>query len=138
MAFYPYLNFGGNCRDAFTRYQEIFGGELTLLPMSEVPTDGDTPASHDDAIAHAALMLEDGGLLMASDVPGGDVDEMQSIYVNYSVADPSEAERVFEALADGGTVEMPIGETFWSPKFGICRDRFGTPWMVNAEAPDQS
>ena len=137
MAFYPYLNFAGTCREAFIRYHETFGGELTLLPMSEVPTDGEVPADQADLTAHAALMLEDGGLLMGSDVPGDDVREMQSIYVNYTVADVAEAERVFEALADGGTVEMPIGETFWSPRFGICRDRFGTPWMVNAEALEE-
>jgi PhnB protein len=137
MAFYPYLNFAGTCREAFTRYQQILGGELTLLPMSQVPTDGPVPEDQRDLIAHAALVLEDGGLLMASDVPGGD-PRMQGIYVNYTVGDVDEAERVFRALAEGGTVEMPIGETFWSPRFGICIDRFGTPWMVNTAAPEQA
>ena len=57
--------------------------------------------------------------------------------VNYDVAGAGEAKRVFEALADGGEVTQPIGETFWSPAFGMCVDRFGTPWMVSAEAPTQ-
>jgi PhnB protein len=136
MAFYPYLNFAGNCRAAFNRYQEILGGELVLLPMSEIPTDEPVPEDQSDLIAHAALMIEDGGLLMGSDVPG-DFDGMRGVYVNYSLLDTAEAERVFKELADGGEIEMPIGETFWSPRFGICVDRFGTPWMVNAQAPEQ-
>jgi PhnB protein len=57
--------------------------------------------------------------------------------VNYAVADVGEAKRVFEALADGGEVTLPMGETFWSPAFGMCVDRFGTPWMVSAEAPPE-
>jgi PhnB protein len=58
--------------------------------------------------------------------------------VNYTVGDVAAAKRVFEALADGGTVTMPIEPTFWSPMFGMCVDRFGTPWMISAEAPAQS
>jgi PhnB protein len=136
MAFYPYLNFGGNCRAAFTRYQEILGGELVLLPMSELPDDVPVPPGSDDLIMHAALTLEDGGLLMASDVPG-EFDGTRGMSVNYTVTDVAEAERVFKELADGGEIEMPIGETFWSPRFGACTDRFGIPWMVNTQGPEQ-
>jgi PhnB protein len=132
MPFHPYLNFGGNCREAFTRYHEIFGGELVLLPMSEMPPDEPVPADQADLIMHAALTF-DGNLLMASDDPTGNFAGVQGMFVNYSVADVAEAERVFEALADGGQVMMPLAETFWSPRFGMCVDRFGTPWMVNAE-----
>ncbi len=70
---------------------------------------------------------------MASDDPTGSFAGVQGMYVNYTVGDVAEAQRVFEALADGGEVRMPMGETFWSPMFGMCVDRFGTPWMVNAE-----
>ena|SRR6266513_2408464 len=137
MAFHPYLFFGGNCREAFTRYREIFGGELFLLPMSDAPSEEAVPAAQADLIIHAALAFE-GSVLMASDDPTGNVGPMQGMYVNYTVADVAEAERVFEALADGGEVTAPLAETFFSPKFGMCVDRFGTPWMVNAEAPEQS
>ena len=137
MAIHPYLNFGGNCREAFTRYQEIFGGELALMPMSDMPSDEPVPADQADLIMHGALTFE-GHLLMASDDPTGNFKGVQGMYVNYTVPDLAEAERVFEALADGGEVTMPIAETFWSPKFGMCIDRFGTPWMVNAEGPEQS
>lgn len=134
MAFHPYLNFGGICREAFTRYQEIFGDELVLLPMSEMPSEVQVPADHADLIMHAALMF-DGQLLMASDDPSPDFGPVQGMFVNYTVGDVAEAERVFQALADGGQVTMPLAETFWAPRFGMCVDRFGTPWMVNVEAP---
>ena len=136
MAFHPYLNFGGNCRQAFTRYQEIFGGELVLLPMSDMPSDEPVSADQADLIMHAALTFED-HLLMASDDPTGNFAGVRGMYVNYTVADVGEVERVFAALADGGEVTMPLAETFWSPMFGMCVDRFGTPWMVNAEAAEQ-
>jgi PhnB protein len=134
MAFHPYLFFGGNCREAFTRYQEIFGGELVLLSMKDVPSDEPVPAAQADLIMHAALTFED-SLLMGSDDPTTDsFGPVQGMQVNYSVADVDEAKRVFEALADGGEVTMPIAETFWSPMFGMCIDRYGTPWMVGADA----
>ena len=137
MAFHPYLNFGGNCREAFTRYQEIFGGELTLLTMSEMPGGEDVPPDQADRIMHAALTF-DGHILMASDAPPGDFGPVQGMLVNYTVTDVAEAERVFEALAEGGEVTMPMAETFWAPRFGMCVDRFGTPWMVNAEPAEGS
>ena len=136
MAFLPYLNFGGNCREAFTRYQEIFGGELYVMTMAEMPSDEPVPADQADLVMHAALTLPD-GILMASDAqPGVPFGPVQFMYVNCTVPDVGEGKRVFEALAEGGEVEMPYGETFWSPGFGVCKDRFGTPWMVNVESTD--
>ena len=137
MAFHPYLMFAGNCRDAFTRYHEVFGGEVVLLAMKDMPPGEPVPPGQGDLIMHAALKLGD-DLLMASDDPttttGGRVQGMQ---VNYSVSDPAEAKRVFEALAEGGTITLPIGKTFWSPMFGMCTDRFGTPWMISADPPTE-
>ena len=132
MAFHPYLFFSGNCREAFTRYQEVFGGDLVLLPMSDMPSEEAVPAEQADLIMHAALTFGD-DILMASDDPTGDGGPVKGMAVNYAVADVAEAQRVFEALAEGGEVTMPMSETFWSPSFGMCVDRFGTPWMVNAE-----
>jgi PhnB protein len=134
MAFDPYLFFGGNCREAFTRYQEIFGGELFLMPMSDAPSDEPVPAEQADLIIHAALKVN-GDLLMASDDPTGDGGPMKGVSVSYGTADAAEAKRVFEALADGGEVTQAPTETFFSPLFAMCVDRFGTPWMVVAEAP---
>ena len=138
MAFHPYLYFGGNCREAFTRYQEIFGGELVLLALKDAPAGEPVPPGNADLIMHAALKFDD-NLLMASDDPTTDsFGPVQGMQVNYSVTDVDEAKRAFEALADGGTVNLPIGPTFWSPAFGMCVDRFGTPWMVSAEGPPES
>ncbi len=138
MAFHPYLYFGGNCREAFTRYQEIFGGELVLLKMSDAPSDQPVPAGQADLIMHAALTV-DGNLLMASDDPTTDsFGPVQGIQVNVDIPDVAEAKRVFEALAEGGQVTLPIAATFWSPAFGMCVDRFGTPWMVSAAAPAEA
>jgi PhnB protein len=137
MAFRPYLAFAGNCRDAFARYQEIFGGELVLLTMADVPSEAGPPppGAKADAIMHAALTSGD-ELLMGADDPSGSFDgKVDGMCVNCSLPDVTEAKRVFEALSEDGEVQMPLGETFFSPGFGMCTDRFGTPWMVMVEMP---
>jgi PhnB protein len=136
MSFHPYLFFGGNCRQAFTRYHEIFGGTLDLLTTADMPAEEQMPGADADMIMHAALVA-DGQLLMGSDDPTSEsFGPVQGIVVNVSVPDTAEAARVFEALSEGGEVQMPIGPTSWSPAFGMCTDRFGTPWMVGTEAPE--
>jgi PhnB protein len=137
MAFRPYLFFGRNCREAFTRYQEIFGGELTLMAMKDVP--GETPPPElADVIIHAAIMIGD-DLLMASDDPTtDDFGPVQGMMVSYDAADAADANRVFDALAEGGTVDQELMPTFFSEAFGMCTDRFGTPWMVVAPDPNRS
>jgi PhnB protein len=140
MAFRPYLAFAGNCREAFKRYQEVFGGELVLLTMSDMPSDAGPPplGANADAIMHAALTAGD-ELLMGADDPSGNFDgTVNGMCVNCSRPDIADAKRVFDALSDGGQVQMPLGETFFSPAFGMCTDRFGTPWMVMVEAPAES
>lgn len=135
MAFHPYLFFGGDCREAFTRYKEVFGGELVLMTVADMPSDERPPVGQADLIMHAALMGDD-RLLMGSDDPTAEsFGPVQGMMVNCSVADPGEAARVFDALAEGGQVTMPLAETSWSPRFGMCVDRFGTPWMVNVDVP---
>src|SRR3954454_2478612 len=102
MAIRPYLFFGGNCREAFTRYKEIFGGELVLLSMNDMPSDEPVPAENADMIMHAALKVDD-QLLMGSDDPTSEnFGPVQGMQVNYAVADVAEAKRAFDALADGG------------------------------------
>jgi PhnB protein len=135
VAFHPYLAFAGNCREAFTRYQEIFGGELELLSMSDMPTEEPVAADQAGLIMHAALVCEDQILMGADDPTGGFDGQNRGMCVNVTVGNATEAARVFDALAGGGEVQMPLGETFFSPGFGMCIDRFGTPWMVNTEQP---
>jgi PhnB protein len=136
MTFRPYLAFAGNARDAFTRYQEIFGGELVLLDFASTPPEAGPPpeGTNTDLIMHGALMTPD-GLLMGADDPSGNFNgNVSGMCCNVSLADPGEAKRVFDALAERGTVQVPIGETFFSPAFGMCTDRFGTPWMVMVDS----
>jgi len=137
MAFRPYLSFAGNAREAFTRYQEIFGGELAVLSMADLPDDAGPPpdGAPSDAVMHAALIAGD-DLLMGSDDPsGGFAGNVDGMCVNYSAPDVNDANRVFDALTEGGEVQVPVGETFFSPAFGMCKDRFGTPWMIMVDAP---
>jgi PhnB protein len=134
MDFYPYLAFAGSCRDAFTRYQEVFGGELVLIPASEAPS-GEDMGSNPDLIIHAAVTVGS-GLLMGSDDPSGQFDGRNTGMCAHAAVDgPDEARRVFDALSDGGTVQLDLAPTFFSNAFGMCTDRFGTPWMVNGGDP---
>jgi PhnB protein len=138
MAFHPYLFFGGNCRAAFNRYQEIFGGEVQFVTAKDAPSDEPIPPEMADAVLHASLMIDD-ALLMGSDETMTDsFGPVQGMMVTYSASDATESKRVFDALAEGGTVTQPLIETFFSPSFGMCVDRFGTPWMVVADAEPAS
>jgi PhnB protein len=140
MAFRPYLAFAGNCRDAFTRYQEIFGGDLMLKSMSDAPADaGPSPeGTNPDLIMHASLATGDDLLLGADDPSGNFNGAVHGMCVNYALRDVDEVKRVFDALAEGGQVQMPVSETFFASAFGMCIDRFGTPWMIMADEPMNS
>jgi PhnB protein len=138
MAFRPYLTFAGNAREAFTKYQEVFGGELVLLDFDSAGADAGPPPAgmKPDAIMHGALMTSDGGLLMGADDMGGNYKgTVDGVCVNVNLADPGEVKRVFNALAEGGSVHQEVTETFFSPAFGICQDRWGVQWMIMVEQP---
>src|SRR3954447_21581585 len=124
MGFHPYLAFAGNCRDAFTRYQEIFGGEAMFVTAADVPPDaaGEMPPETGDMVLHAALVVGD-QLLMGADAPGGTFDgQNRGMCCNFSADELAEAERVFAALCESGDVQMPLTPTFFSPGFGMCTD----------------
>ena len=131
-----YLMFDGNCREAFTHYQSVLGGKLTaMMDHRGTPAEAHVPPEWLDKIMHACLEIE-GQLLMASDAPPDRSDgPMRSVSVSVNVPETAEAERIFAGLADGATIMMPMAETFWSPRFGMLRDRFGTNWMIGADMP---
>lgn len=104
------------------------------MAMADAPDSENVPADQAHLVMHAALTFGE-DLLMASDDPTGEDGPVKGMSVNYTTTDGAEAKRVFEALAKGGQVTMPLAETFWSPKFGMCVDEFSVPWMVNVEAP---
>jgi PhnB protein len=137
MAFRPYLFFGGNCREAFIRYQQIFGGELTLLTMKDAPGQEAAPPEVADMIIHAAVVVGGEPLMGSDDPTTASFGPVQGMMVSYDAADVDDAKRVFEALAEGGTVTQALEPTFFSAAFGMCVDRFGTPWMVVAPDPNQ-
>lgn len=131
----PYLSFAGNCREAIQAYQKILGGDIVaMMPHKGTPAEAHVPADWHDKIMHARLVFGD-NVLMASDAPPGRFEKMQGMEVALNVKEPTEAERIFKALAEGGAVTMPLNETFWAVKFGMLTDRFGTPWMINCEKP---
>jgi PhnB protein len=134
MSFHAYLFFSGTCKPAFTRYNEIFGGELFLMTNADAP-DGGMPGAGPDMVIHASITLADGAMLMASDDPTGDGAGTKGVSVSYTAKDTSEAKRVFDALSEGGEVTGPLQETFFSPMFGTCVDRWGVAWMVNTAQP---
>ena len=129
MAFRPYLFFGGNCREAFTRYQEVFGGELTLLTMKDVP--GEEPPRRQGRPDHPRRAHGRGRRAHGVGRPDvGRLRPVQGMMVSYDAPDVADANRVFDALAEGGAVTQALMPTFFSEAFGMCVDRFGTPWMI--------
>jgi PhnB protein len=126
-----YLFFDGNCGDAMRFYQRTLGGKLEMMTHAQSPMADRSPPGSENRIMHARLDL-DGRSLMASDsMPGQPYGGMKGFSVSLVYPGAEEAKRIFAALADGGQVTMPIDRTFWAEAFGMCTDRFGTPWMVN-------
>ncbi|HEX5575294.1 MAG TPA: VOC family protein [Gemmatimonadales bacterium] len=131
----PYLNFNGNCAEAFRLYEKVLGGKIvTLTTHRESPIADQVPAHWGDRVLHARLVVGD-TILMASDSPPEHYTKPSGIHVSLQVEDPAEADRIFYALADQGSVTMPIDKTFWAERFGMLVDRFDIPWMINCEQP---
>lgn len=131
-----YLTFNGDCEAALTFYRSVLGGEITAMMRFEgSPMAEHIPADWRSKVMHAQFMLGD-DLLMASDGMPGRYETPQGFAMSLQTDDPAEAERAFGALAEGGTVTMPMEETFWAHRFGMLIDRFGTPWMINCSKPE--
>jgi PhnB protein len=131
----PYLNFKGNTKEAFDFYKSVFGGEfLGVLRFRDFGENGmQVPESDLDKIAHVALPLGN-NILMGTDVlesQGQTLNIGNNVYFNIEAESDDEAERLFDALSDGGRVEMALEKTEWAEKYGVCADRFGVQWMVN-------
>ena len=129
----PYLNFDGNCEDAFNYYKKVFGGEFSNFSRMSYLTGEYIPEEDSNLIMHVSLPFN-GDILMRSDIPSSMKTQFKSGNNNYiSIESDSreEANRLFNELSDGGEVEMPMEEMFWSDYFGSFRDRFGIWWMIN-------
>jgi PhnB protein len=133
MQIQPYLFFNGDCEAAFNFYERCLGGKIeAMLTHAGTPAEQQVPAEWRDKILHARLVVGD-AVLMASDAPPGHYQKPQGFSVSVQIGEPGRAEEVFHALADGGTVTMPIQETFFAARFGMLVDKFGTHWMVNCD-----
>lgn len=129
----PYLFFGGRCEEAVEFYRKALGAEVEMLmrykESPEPPPPGMVPPGFEDKVMHASFRIGD-STIMASD--GCDETKgFEGFSLSLSLKTEAEVDRAFAALADGGEVRMPLGKTFWSPRFGMLVDRFGIGWMVS-------
>jgi PhnB protein len=130
-----YLNYGGNCAEAFKFYEEHLGAKIeTMMKFSEMPEPSKVPVAMQDAVLHARITIGDTAI-MASDIPPDRFKPMRSAYLCLAVASDADAERIFALLSHDGEVFMPLQETFFASRFAQLRDRFGTLWMIIHERP---
>lgn len=130
-----YLNYGGNCAEAFRFYEKHLGAKIgMLMTHDQMPGATNVPPEQAKAVLHASLTLGD-TQLMASDVPRDRFQPMRSVYICLNVDSDAEAERIYKLLTEGGEIFMPMQETFFAHRYGQFRDRFGTSWMVIHEKP---
>jgi PhnB protein len=130
-----HLHFKGDCREAFSFYAEVLGGRIGFaMTYGESPGAEQSPPEMRDQIIHARLDFGE-QFLLGCDAPPDRYHAPQGFNVMLAVEQAADAERVFRALAQDGTVTMACQETFWAKRFGMCTDRFGIPWMVNCAKP---
>jgi PhnB protein len=129
------LLFKGQCAQAFKFYKKCLGSKVDFtMKYGDAPKADQGPPEMHDKILHTSMKVGN-ATLMGSDAPPGHDDKPQGFAASLGIDDPSEAERVFKALSEGGEVTAPMKETFWAKRFGMLTDKFGTPWMVNCSKP---
>jgi PhnB protein len=128
------LAFNGQCEAAFRLYERSLGGTITfMMTWSESPQAGQAPPGWAAKIYHATLKIGD-AVIMGNDLPD-QVEPPRGFAIILQTDDVAAAERVFQALSEGGTIGMPLQETFWALRFASWVDRFGIPWSINCERP---
>lgn len=131
----PYLFFAGRCEEAIDFYRRALGAEVTMLmrfsdnPEPQPP--GLLPPGSDNKVMHASLRIGDTNVMMSDGMGAGELN-FKGTTLSLGVQDAAQAQKYFAALSEGGTVNMPLGKTFYSSQFGMVADRFGVPWMVIA------
>jgi PhnB protein len=130
----PYLMFDGRCEEALEFYRRAIGAEVTtLLRWKDSPDPRMKMPGAEDKVMHSQLRIGD-TTIMASDGQCQGKPDFHGFSLSVTAADVAEADRLFAALGEGGQVQMPLSETFFSPRFGMLADRFGVPWMIYVEA----
>ena len=131
----PYLNFDGRAEEAIEFYRDVLGAEVTLLMrFKENPDSGACASSDGEKVMHASLRIGD-TTVMASDGRCLGQTEFKGISLSITASSDADAERIFDALAEGGQVQMPLAKTFFSSRFGMVADRFGVSWMIVVAPP---
>lgn len=127
----PYIHFGGRCAEAMTHYAKLLGGKVELMRYRDVP--GGAPPGSEDRVVHARLE-HPGGVILGGDYPQGmPYPGMSGFYISlFYEKDDATVQRLYDALLDGGTAQMPLQKTFYSNAFAMLVDRFGTPWMLRS------
>ena len=135
MKLYTYLNYGGNCAQAFRFYEAHLGAKIIMMMThGQMPNAQDVPPDRKDTILHARITIG-GTELMGADVPPERFQPMRSAYLSLLVDSTEEAERIYALLSDGGEIFMKMEETFFAFRFAMLRDKFGTSWMILHERP---
>jgi PhnB protein len=138
-----YLNFNGNCEEAFNFYKSVFGGEFTYMGrFKDMPADEKNPVPKEegDRIMHVSLPISKETILMGSDSGGewaSDFKQGNNISLSINTDSKVEADRLFNGLSNGGNVTMPMNKTFWGDYFGMFTDKFGINWMVSFNEAQQ-
>lgn len=132
----PYLNFNGNTEEAFIFYRSVFGGEFLggLMRFSDVPDGEKLNAQERNKIMHVALPIGKGNMIMATDALESmhqKVVQGNNFHINITSDNETELKRLFDGLATGGTVSVPLHTEPWTPLFGMLKDKFGIQWMFN-------
>ncbi|HVZ83187.1 MAG TPA: VOC family protein [Terracidiphilus sp.] len=135
MKTHAYLNFGGNCAEAFKFYEQHLGGKVSMLmTFGQSPDQSNVRSEDRDGVLYAQIELG-GTHIKASDVPADRFQPIRSVYLTLEVSSDAEAERIYALLTEGGEIYMPMQETFFATRFGQFRDKFGVSWMVIHERP---
>jgi PhnB protein len=135
---HTYLNYGGNCEDAFKFYERHLGGKITMMMRhSEQPGGQTTAPEWAGKILHARMNLG-GTELLGADIPPDRFQPMRSAYLSLTLDSDREADGVFALLSDGGEIFMPMQSTFFASRFAMLRDRFGTSWMLLHPRPQSA
>jgi len=135
MKLHTYLNYGGNCAEAFRFYEQHLGGKIVMMMThGELPDPSNVAPEWRNAILHARIDLGE-TQLFGADIPPDRFQPMRSAYLSLSVDSSAEAERIYALLVEDGQIFMPMEETFFATRFAMLRDRFGTSWMILHEKP---
>ena len=134
----PYLSFKGDCEAAFKSYEKVLGAlPGAIFRYGGTPMGDHVPADWHDKIMHGSMTLGD-QTMMGADITPGQYEEPKGFSLSLHIKSTADAERIFNDLAEGGKVVMPLEKTFWAERFGMLVDRFGIPWLINCEGADQA